>query len=73
MPTFSLVNVVSRRSLESLCQRLHREFLLNTGLKILNFMLTITTGPERGLQSYDKDRVEFIDLMSVSTETVWVL
>jgi hypothetical protein len=24
--------------------------------------------PERGLQSYDKDRVEFIDLMSVSTE-----
>ena len=67
MPTFSLVtsfrgdhwNVYAKDCIESFIKHWPKDTKLYA---------YYNDWPERGLQSYDPDRVEFIDLMSVSTE-----
>ena len=67
MPTFSLVtsfrgdhwNIYAKDCIESFIKHWPKDTKLYA---------YYNDWPERGLQSYDSDRVEFIDLMSVSTE-----
>ena len=67
MPTFSLVtsfrgdhwNIYAKDCIESFIKHWPKDTKLYA---------YYNDWPERGLQSYDTDRVEFIDLMSVSTE-----